>query len=504
MLNSALKHGSQEINDEIEVPKQYVEFIKKFCTSHSERRDLYLTLAQLSRYLILSGTNDYRDNYLELNSWQLSEALNKVKALYDPEIESMFPKTAASIMGRMLQLQQPPNTFGRVLLGRGVLLFLKLPYQIKSDYNFDSKLKEYYGFNCFQFIASGLAFFIKSNGVLMKDLTVDIPGLTEIVTPQILDCYIKESTGTPQEYRQLVRGENSKTPHKPLDIYGLDPFFKMPAIHVKRSRFIATDSYLIPQSNYFLSRACQGIFYLLATKEQDLAHSLGKEGQNHFRHAFGSIYREYVAMHLKTANSKAVFVDLDDDFIGFGSKPDFAIIENGICVLFEVKTSLLRVEAKTLFLPEQLRKELSDGSIKKAIQKQLAGFEKLILEGGLDDQRFNNITKVAKIIVGYEDIYAANLVMLPILDDLYPDQCSNLQIATISDIESIGQTLTVDGSLCEKIYKKLQNNRLWAIETFLGQEISLNNDILQNAFDEFMEGLIKDDPEYQKHKNNNI
>lgn len=70
---------------------------------------------------------------------------------------------------------------------------------------------------------------------------------------------------------------------------------------------------------------------------------------------------------------------------------------------------------------------------------QLDSVAEHILKGALKDRRFERVTKVVKIVVGFEDIYLANAYILPFIEQAMP--CNNLQIATISDIEIIGSLL---------------------------------------------------------------
>jgi hypothetical protein len=132
----------------------------------------------------------------------------------------------------------------------------------------------------------------------------------------------------------------------------------MPAIQVRYSTRLPKDTYVVPQPLFLLQRASTGLFYLLADKERDLGAALGQHGRNDFRQSFGDIYRAYVGKHLNLAKDPMRFVDLDAEITTAGEKPDFALIEGDTCVLFEVKTALLTLNARTIFDLDKTRAEV--------------------------------------------------------------------------------------------------------------------------------------------------
>lgn len=191
-------------------------------------------------------------------------------------------------------------------------------------------------------------------------------------------------------------------------------------IKVEVSSTLKKGSYVVPQPKYLLDRTSTGIFYLLADKEQQLANANGQTKKNPFRVYFGEVYRSYVKTQLIQANSDTILIDLDEDFDNKngGKLPDFAIIEQNICVLIEVKISLLTLKSRAFFDESQMEQEIKTGSFKKAIS-QLHDLRTRILEKKIEDPRFQPITEVITILAGYEDIFVLNSYLLPMLEVQY-------------------------------------------------------------------------------------
>ena len=312
-----------------------------------------------------------------------------------------------------------------------------------------------------------------------------------------INKFVELSTGTPEDYRRLIRGDDWKTPNKILDIYGLDPFVQIPAIKIKYSPKLEIGSYVVPQSYYLLQKSSMGLFYLLAEKEKERALTLEQKGKNDFRESFGKIYRVYVEKQLLLAKNGATFIDLDEDFSFSGKKPDFAIIKNETCILFEVKTTLLTIATRTFFDEDIARNEILQGGFKKAIE-QLNELEKSILNKNVEDVRFKNVKKVIKIMVGFEDIFLANAFLLPLLREIYGENINNLQIATITDIEVIGNLLSEDEELDKLILEKIATLEIaeWSLGVFLNNKRKnkvSENPVLKKSYEDFMSKITGKD-----------
>ncbi len=497
MINNIFKYGFNKLHLD-KAPRPLVEWTQNQIKSSNSAAALMIQITRLSRFLLLSGANDYRKVSLDIDKDYFYKALELVSLLFDEDIEGKIETKydVARIFGRMGQWQFPLQSNRGTIIGRANLLFVEIPSQVTVDYCFDDKMKEYFDINIAEFILSGVALWIMSNGVLKYNLNVEVESLKDIVNKNNINKFIKLSSGTVEDYKKMVRGDNWKQTNKLLDVYGLDPFLSIPIIKINKSKVLDNDSYIVPQPFYLLTRSSVGIFYLLADRERETSESLNKLGKNNFRESFGHIYKEYVGRHLNQKNSQIVFIDLDVELPINNKKPDFAIIKDDNCLLFEVKTALLNVNNRTIFDPVKSRDEMINGNIKKAFS-QLQSFESLIKNNLINDVRFKNIKNVVKVIVGFEDVYLANAFLLPIASEIFGLDSKNLQFGSISDIESIGSLSSSDTDPVSLLHEKVNNQETaeWSIDGFIKNKYdsSLKNQLLEDSFSSFMMRAMGDD-----------
>ncbi len=487
-VNAALKYGTER-PDRKNIPDWIWAWLQVRGKTEHDRRSLSITLTRMARFLLLSSANDHKGGFLNLNNPSVHKAYNQVVNLEeleessDDDIMSKF----SLYFNRIGQIQFPLQVSKKTIIGRGFLLFNKLILTTSTEYDFDKKFKEYFGLTLIEFLSTGFAMWVLSNGTLDYEIKNEIKELKHIFTLESQRIFLSLSCGTPQQYREMVRGINWKQCDNLKDMYALEPLVIMPAIKVERSTYMSSTSYVVPQAKYLLDRASSGAFYLLGDKEKDLAEAEGKKGKNPFRKAFGMVYRAYVGEHLSIAGNHK-FVDLDNDFVQTGGKlPDFAIIKDGVCILLEVKTTLLNIDSRSYFEKEALEKEVKSGNIQKAIN-QLRDFKQKILSGQIKDERFKGLKTVIGIIVGYEDIFSINSTLLPLLNKLSGAIIDDLQFASISDIEAIGSAIDQKLNIIEMIRNKVNNcaEREWSIATRFHKDIEYRNSVLDNAFDEFI------------------
>jgi len=234
---------------------------------------------------------------------------------------------------------------------------------------------------------------------------------------------------------------------------------------------------------------------LLGDKERELARSEGQEAKkNDFRNAFGTIYRAYVGMQLGQATGATAFVDVDADFPDLPNgikKPDFALINEGVCVLFEVKTGLVTLDSRTILDKDKAREEIRAGSFKKGLD-QLDSFAQAIIKGEITDMRFASVKHVVKVLVGFEDLYLANAFLLPLTREIYPEQASMLQVAGLTDIEEIGDFMERGGSIGPAMLEKVTADGIsdHALTPFIGNKepkATRKPVLLHRAFETFMQ-----------------
>lgn len=496
-INAALKFGTRELARQ-NISTEIISWISNFDVA--TRLNIYINTSRIARFLLLSEAHNFGDRKLSLSDDSYSTAYNIVGNLWDKDVETVDEKNlnVNQWFGRTSQWQFPLQQNRLTSIGRAYLLFYLLPKSIPLAYSMEDKMREYFQIGLFEWMATGMAFWLMTNGVLDYELKTEIDHLKHIVTPQNLITFRDLSSGDARAYKKEMRGEHWNTINKKLDIYRLDPFNKMPCIQVTFSRTLRNNTYLVPNAKYLLDRVGSGIFYLLSDKEQEIAEREGlKDRKNPFRQMFGDLYRAYVGEHLKQACSPIELIDLDKNPPKTtGKVPDFALVMGNSCILFEVKLSLLTLDSKTFFDEDRLKKEAKSGSINKAIN-QLNSFREGILKKQITHDKFSDIQKVFVILVGYEDIFTANSALLPLLEEEYGSIIDNFQLACISDIEVIGTVLENKGNLFQFLNEKTDdpNLRIWSLTAFLEPKMGPDNKLVRSAYDTFMKHLIHGDKE---------
>lgn len=492
-VNAAFELGLRASYDK--VPRYIAAWLQRFENDERMRVQIVTNSTRLARFLLLSGANDHKTAVLRLEDNSYSAALDIVGGIYDVPLEKeLLSKTrhvAANILGRMSwQFQLQENAWANIC--RAYLLFVEIPAYLGLGYDISEKMTEHFGLNSLSFIATGFALWTKCDGAMGYDLSIEIPGLERSVNRESQLRFLEVSSGSPEQYRRIIRGEDWKKDNKRFDIYFLDAFSRYPAIMVLRSHHPNLDQFVVPQPKYFIERAASGIFHLLSEKEQDLAKAIGRPHINPFRVCFGEIYREYVGLHLSQGDSTK-FIDLDKDFsqVEGLKKPDFVLLDGDVCVLFEVKTSLLTLSARVFFDEPQMQKELEKGSFNKAVE-QLDEFRNRILAGEILDPLFKGVKKVICILVGYEDIYVLNSYLLPMLEEHYGLMARDFQLCTISDIEKFGCLVNDAKPFGSIMQEKLSDESLkyYPLMNFLQDHIDGKNELLSGAGDRFMENML--------------
>lgn len=487
-INAALRFGTLEPSQK-DVPLWTLDFLKRRGRTDIERRSLVIGLTRMARSLLLSTSTDFKGQKFDIDSSEVAKAYDAVSDIDYLKGEVGEEQTLADftlVFKRIGQIQFPLQTDKMTLIGRGFLLFHKLLINSKSPYDFNAKFLSYFDLTLLEFMSTGFVMWTLTEGTLDRAKFIDIDELKGLFTKKSQNIFLELSCGTPQEYKKLVRGEDWKKPHLQKDRYSLDPLAFIPAIKVEKSTYFEHADYVVPQPKFLLDRASSGIFYLLADKEFENVSQANKGKENPFRNAFGEIFSIYVGKHL-SVKGQHLFIDFDKELnVGKTKIPDYALLFDDICILFEVKTTLLNAEARCYFEDPQLERAIKSGNICKALE-QTSIFKKRILEGEIEDDRFKDIETVISIIVGYEDVYSMNSTLLPMVDQLEGKENLELQFASISDIEVIGTIISQGLNVVELLKSKSFDHkcRQWAIATYLKPDPNLINPILEDSFNEF-------------------
>jgi len=466
-INAALKYGYTSLEKK-NISSDVIKWLNGF--SKMQRMQISFDATRLSRFLILSRANDYKNEILSFGSHKLEKALEMVGNLYDPDVEFGIKGKldTSKLLGRTSSWQMPLQVNRMSVIGRGLILFILLAEKYTMDYDIEAKMLEYFGITSISFIVTGFALWLMTNGILDYELLVEIEALEHVVTLESQKQFLFLSSGTAKDYKTFIRGSSWCQIKKLNEIYGLDPLTRMPAIYCDRGIKLRNGTFVVPQPKYLLDRASSGIFYLLADREREEAMKLGKQGENPFRKTFGLIYRDYVRLQLDNSSSIHTFIDLDEEMLEYsGKKPDFAIIKENICILFEVKTSLLKIEARTYFEEDELRAEVQEDSFKKALTK-LYEFKDAIFNKKLSDNRFEKLNKVISIMVCYEEVYVLNSFLLPLIEEYFPEYCADLQLGCILDIETIGTFMSQGMDLSKVLVEKIDGpDKLSSIDSYI-------------------------------------
>lgn len=110
----------------------------------------------------------------------------------------------------------------------------------------------------------------------------------------------------------------------------------------------------------------------------------------------------------------------------------------------------------------------------------------------MDDVRFKNISLVIKVIIGYEDVFVLNTLLLPIIQAEYGEMANDLQLGSVSDLELMGTMISQDLDFVQMLTNK-SNHPDERFFSFMGLWQSLtkkNNPILSKSFDNFMNRMM--------------
>lgn len=491
VISNAFKYGSIEINKK-QITPALQQWIDLHFRENHEKMMLQFGLVRLARFLILSGSNDQKGIILDINRTELIQAIYMSMNVYESKVDGGigFHK----IFGRLAQWQFPLQDNKATLLGRGYLLFDRLPDTLSGDYSIKDKMMEYFGIDPFSFMSTGFSLWIMYSGIIEENLIIEIPQLKNFVSKQSIQTFIDLSKMTFADYRSRIRVGNYTKMDSMRDMYALDPFYIKPILNAKKSHFGVAGRYFTPNPHAFLHRSSSGIFYILSDKEQEIATTAGQSKRNPFRTYFGNVFREYVRMQLALGKD-ITLIDLDSpNFLNensLNSRADFLHIENDICIIYEVKTGLLKLDSRMYFDEKLTREEVQEGSLKKSIT-QLNLVENYIKENNLkvEGKLITNIKTIIKIIVGYEDIYLANGFIIPFIQEYYSNNGSYFQIMTVSDIESLGTRLAQNMKVFEMLKEKVEDAELteWNVTAYLNDraKVVTRNPILESGYSTFM------------------
>ncbi|MGE7776585.1 hypothetical protein ACQKLP_17795 [Chitinophaga sp. NPDC101104] len=489
-INAVTRYGfgSSKLYN-LNIPSHIVNWLNDLIAKNIKLNLLSITLSRLSRFLILSGSNDNRSPVLKAGSTTLAKAIYMTEHLYDKDVEDSTVSNASipMLMGRLASWQLPLQAKRLNVIGRGHLLFSEIPSRLKLDYDFDENMKKFHGIGSIEFMLTGMALWFHCNGTLDEKTNIQIEGLEQIANKELQSVFLRLCSCTYKEYRAFFRKDKQYLiTSKKQEYFGLDPFVYKPIIKSGIYPGLSNGIYLVPQPKYLLDKTVNGIFHLLADAEKEIAEQKGNKSENPFRVAFGPVLKEYILMQLLQSSCPTIYIlDLDTIDYSSGKIPDIALVSNDTCVLLEVKTTILGLNARTFFDNKLLEHEVQRGNIQKALI-QLDEFQDAILAGKISKRELKNVNRVIKILVCYDESPFLNLNLLPVIERQYNNKAQNFQFASISEIELLGQALHEGLNVVELLLEKVddQTTLQWMIGTYFSQKVDnkKTNKLLHSSF----------------------
>lgn len=493
-INAILKWGDEKKYVK-HIPQPTLSWVEWYQRTYPHDHFLSLAITRLARFLILAGGNDDRSAVLTPGQPYFNTALNFVNNVSELDEGENFITDISSmrIFGRVFATQFPLQFNEIDLIGRSYLLFIEIASD-SSNYHISERFQQYFDLTPLEFLAAGFAIWALSDGTFGDQPYFIEKEISKILSTAKLRTALLLCSGTVTDYRKNLRGSDWKTINRTKDCFGLDPFYTIPAL--KSGRIINGENiFIIPSLKHLLMRASSGVFYLLADKERD--SNLPGSKKNAFRVAFGDIYRKYVSRLVNVRPYDNLLVDLDEDFdYPNASKPDFAIISGNLCLLLEVKTSILTVEARMYFNEVKLRDEVAKGGMNVAIG-QLQTFISKFQEGKILDDRFKRVDRIIPMIIGFEDIFVLNSTLLPLIDEKNFPQMTDLQLATITDVDAIGDAMAQGYEVNKIIAEKVDSHehRSWSIAQYIiNQGVKRDaHPLIREAFENFTQRILPTD-----------
>lgn len=427
-----------------------------------ERKSLQWNLARMARYLLLSQADDYKKAELKFGDGSFREAYHRVSQMHDPEAE--FPLDELNDLDwwafRTFQPQPPLQEHPGIWLSRAFLLFDKIPKQVGFYGELQKSTFAIAGLSPVDYTSKCFCLASVNQGIFKDQPKFGHPRLDALMVKGNVKEFLSSISCTKAEYIEIIRGTDLHRIDPETDIYNIEPLLAKPVIRFPSKIVGESDLYVCPISRYLLLKGSIGLFYLI---NDHLRCTQGKSASNAFRHEFGSkVLPTYVFKHLEQSthsSSKIINFDSDDMFKDFkGKKPDFGILSAEGIILIEVKLTLLNVEARSLASPNQIADSCQKGKQLRDALDQLLEFEKYLQSGNCTLE----VPKaVVKIIVCFDSLYFANsYIRREIGSNLGKNYIEGLQIATLTDIEHMGQTLFCDLDVVQRLVTKTNDPEL--------------------------------------------
>jgi hypothetical protein len=193
--------------------------------------------------------------------------------------------------------------------------------------------------------------------------------------------------------------QKRQTKDRRFKMYDISPFFEFPVVYPCTNRGFhdfGNDIISLPIPDLIARRNSLGIYY-----------QLFNNFTTKFSTYFGHVFAKYVETVLKNSITSETLIDIDSELDESyrGKKPDYALIDGNLVILFECKAIKLRKDAKTMATEEEINKSLKE--VIDGIQ-QIDEFIKNCQAKLPNLQRFDKYTIFKPVLITLEEIYLIN------------------------------------------------------------------------------------------------
>lgn len=234
------------------------------------------------------------------------------------------------------------------------------------------------------------------------------------------------------------------------------------------------DVFLRVSSRELHRKASYGIYYDLSER-----HS-GASGENQFRTAFGTVFQEYVGVFLR---EHFYSWDIQPEIEYQDGKTsrrsiDWIVWKDDKAILIEVKQNALGYQAKTSGREDLICQDVNR-NIGKAISQLDRTMNEIRTQKNEKFKRFRNVSEMESVVVLYDSLYLACIVLNECIDKAKYSSYQNHHIISICDFEHLCDCQKDTESMFDILHFK-----------------KMNDDYRMMDFREY---LIKMYPNYKKH-----
>jgi len=106
------------------------------------------------------------------------------------------------------------------------------------------------------------------------------------------------------------------------------------------------------------------------------------------------------------------------------------------------------------------------------------------------------------VIVGYDDVFVLNTLLLPLIQEEYGSDANDLQLACISDLDVMGVVIGHNLDIVKMIRDKIDHTdeRFYAFIGLWEKKHGTKNLILKRSFDDFMDRMVGDPSHFNTQK----